>query len=187
MIFISAHADTNYKRVNLRIEGDSYVGYLDNYAGVYTAVKAFFSGEINFDYVRIELTPDEEIDMRGARQVAKEVKKNDLVIVIDVTGTPTDKDFVIEKCQSHIVRKFLVKVLDGFSYDIYADCPDPVANEDEVDVYKHKTKYCFFLGIPCHGGDYNFEDTKCKIRSIEHAAEAVIKICREYDKFIPAE
>lgn len=184
MIIISAHSDTNYKRVNLEIEGEYYKGYLDNYVGVYTAMKVFFSGEVNFDYVRIELTPDEEIDMRGARMVAKDVKKHDLVIVIDVTGTETDKDFVIEKCKSHDLRKFLVSTLDGFSYDIYEDCPDPVSNEDEVEVYKHKTDQYFFLGLPCHGGDYNFTETKCKIRTVEEAAKAVIKICKNYKNFI---
>jgi hypothetical protein len=184
MIIISAHSDTNYKRVNLEVEGDCYKGLLDNYVGVYTAMKAFFSGEINYDYVRIELTPDEEIDMRGARMVAKEVTRHDLVIVIDVTGTDTDKDFVIEKCKSPVLRKFLEETLDGFSYDIYEDCPDPVSNEDEVEVYKHRTEFYFFLGLPCHGGDYNFTETKCKIRTVDEAARAVVKICKDYNNFI---
>lgn len=183
MIIISAHADTNYKRVSLIIEGEDYVGFLDNYVGVYAAMKAFFSGQINFDYVRLELTPDEEIDMRGAREVAKEVSKEDLVIVIDVTGTPTDKDFVIEKCASEKVSSFLNDVLSGFSYDIYKDCPDPVANMDETDVYRHKTEYCFFLGLPCSGGDYNFTETRCPVRSVDEAARAVIEICRNFKKF----
>ena len=81
MIIISAHSDTNYKRVDLEIEGDCYKGLLDNYVGVFVAMKAFFSGEINYDYVRIELTPDEEIDMRGAELVAEEVIETYGVIV----------------------------------------------------------------------------------------------------------
>ncbi len=183
MIIISAHSDTNYKRVDLEIEGDCYKGLLDNYVGVFVAMKTFFSGEVNFEHVRIELTPDEEIDMRGAKLVAKEVMKEDLVIVIDVTGTETDKDFVIEKCKSTKVRRFLEDILDGFSYDIYEDCPDPISNMDEIDVYKHRTNHYFFLGLPCHGGDYNFSLTKCKIRSVDEAAKAVVKVCREYHKF----
>lgn len=106
MIIISAHSDTNYKRVDLEIEGDCYKGLLDNYVGVFVAMKAFFSGEINYDYVRIELTPDEEIDMRGAKLVAKEVTKEDLVIVVDVTGTETDKDFVIENANRQRSENF---------------------------------------------------------------------------------
>ncbi|HAY33859.1 MAG TPA: M28 family peptidase [Ignavibacteria bacterium] len=189
MIFISAHADTNYKNVSLRIDGDDYVGLLDNYVGVFAAMKAFFSGEIDFVYVRMELTPDEEIDMRGAQEVAKEVSREDLVIVIDVTGTPTEKDFVIEKCRSERVRNFLKETLKEFSYDIYEDCPDPVANMDETDVYKHRTKYYFFLGLPCRGGDYNFSDTRCRIRSVDEVSKALIEICKNYKKFCssPAE
>jgi len=183
MIFISAHADTNYKRVNLEIENEYYKGYLDNYVGVFVAMKAFFSGEINFDYVRMELTPDEEIDMRGAKEVAKEITKDDLVIVIDVTGTNTDKDFVIEKAKSENVRKFLNETLINFNYDIYEGCPDPISNIDEVEVYKKKTSNYFFLGLPCIGGDYNSVEVKCKIKSVEEAAKALIKICKDYKNF----
>ena len=100
MIIISAHADTNFKKVNLQIEGDYYKGYLDNYVGVYAVMKAYFSGKMNFDYVRVELTYGEEIDMAGAKKVAEEITNDDLVIVVDVTATPTKKDFVIEKCES---------------------------------------------------------------------------------------
>lgn len=155
MILISAHTDTNFKKVNLQIEGKYYKGYLDNYVGVYSVMKAYFSGEINFDYVRIELTYGEEIDMAGAKGVAEDVTKNDLVIVVDVTGTPTDKDFVIEKCKSEKVRKFLQETLSDFNYDLYEGCPDPISNKDEIEVYKQKTDNYFFLVLPCTGGDYN--------------------------------
>ncbi|MBS1516482.1 MAG: hypothetical protein JSS91_00160 [Bacteroidetes bacterium] len=183
MIIISAHADTNYKRVHLRIDDDEYVGFLDNYAGVYTAMKTFFSGEVNSENVRIELTPDEEIDMRGAKEVAKEVRRDDLVVVIDVTGTETEKDFIIEKCKSAKVRNFVNSTLKEFSYDIYEGCPDPVSDMDEIEVYKLKTDYYFFLGIPCRGGDYNFSETRCRIRSIDEASKALIEICRNYERF----
>lgn len=48
------------------------------------------------------------------------------------------------------MRKFVKKVLDEhqFEYDLYEDCPDPIANEDESDVYFKKTDYTLFFGIP---------------------------------------
>jgi len=183
MIFISAHSDTNFKKVRLNIDGECYKGYLDNYIGVYAVMKAYFSGSISFEYVRLELTYGEEVNMEGAKQVAKEVTSNDLVIVVDVTATKTNKDFVIEKCKSKKVNKFLEDILIDFNYDLYEGCPDPVSNVDEVEVYKHKTKNYFFLGLPCTGGDYNLFEVKCKIKSIDEVARALIKICKEYKSF----
>ena len=183
MIIISAHSDTNFKNISLRIENDSYVGYLDNYAGVYSALKAYFSGEIDFHYVRLELTYGEETDFAGAIEVAKDIQPDDLVIVLDVTATPTEKDFVIEKCKSDEVEGFLKDTLQDFSYDLYKDCPDPVSSIDEVEVYKEKTEHYFFLGLPCYGGDYNHVDVKCKIRSVDQVAKALIEICRNYNNF----
>ncbi|MEO8210666.1 MAG: hypothetical protein ABI840_08885 [bacterium] len=183
MIIISAHADTNFKNVKLTVEDEYYKGYLDNYVGVFAVMKAYFSGEINFDYVRVELTYGEETDMEGAKQVSKNVKVDDLVIVVDVTATPTDTDFVIEKCKSDKVRKFLEDTLTDFRFDLYKGCPDPVSNMDEVDIYKRKTDNYFFLGLPCSGGDYNLDVVQCKIRSVDEAARSLIKICNDYENF----
>ena len=183
MILISAHSDTNFKTTKLRRENGYYVGYLDNFVGVYAAMKAYFSGELDYDYVRVELTYGEEIDFAGALEVAEDVQKDDLVIVMDVTATPTDKDLVIEKAASQQVRDFLAETLTGISYDLYEECPDPVSNSDEVEVYKHKSDYCFFLGLPCSGGDYNSVEVKCKESSIDAAAKAIIEISKNYNNF----
>lgn len=183
MLVISAHSDTNFKKINLLIEGDYYNGYLDNYVGVYAVMKAYFSGKINFDYVRVELTYGEETDMEGAKKVSEEITGDDLVIVVDVTATPTTKDFVIEKCESKEVKIFLEKTLFDFSYDLYKHCPDPVSNKDEVDIYKQKTDNYFFLGLPCKGGDYNRDAVKCKIKTVDEAAKGLIKICENYKVF----
>ncbi|MCB0723436.1 MAG: hypothetical protein KDC73_01940 [Ignavibacteriae bacterium] len=183
MILISAHSDTNFKTTKLRIEGDSYVGYLDNFVGVYAAMKAYFSGEIKPEDVWIELTYGEETDFAGAIEVAQDIQKDDLVIVMDVTATPTDKDIVIEKANSPVIREFLGDVLQGFSYDLYEGCPDPISDRDEVEVYKHKSDYCFFLGLPCSGGDYNDVEVKCKVKSVDEAARAIIEITKKYNNF----
>lgn len=183
MIIISAHADTNFKKVELKIDGQNFKGYLDNYVGVYSVMKAFFSGQMSSKDVRVELTYGEETDMEGAKQIAKQVKRDDLVIVVDVTSTPTEKDFVIEKCRSEKVKEFLKRSLEGFSYDIYKDCPDPVSDMDEVEVYKKKTDHYFFLGLPCTGGDYNSDVVSCKIRSVEQTAHALLKICGNFKEF----
>ncbi len=64
-----------------------FTGHLDNFAGVYAVMNAFFSGRLHSDLIRIELTYGEETDMDGARMVLDSLSDDDTVIVVDVTGT----------------------------------------------------------------------------------------------------
>jgi hypothetical protein len=180
MLIISCHADTCETSHQCEDRGDSFFGHMDNFSGVHAVMKAFFSGRLRHDHVRIELTYGEEEDMDGAREVLRTLRKQDVVMVVDVTGTPTGKDLVIEKCTDAGLRRFLSEALDGIPLDIYEDCPDPIADEDEVDVYVEKIPRVFMLAIPCSGGDYNAEKVTCRKRSIESVAEA---ICRIVEKF----
>jgi len=184
MFVISAHADTGFRSHSLdRLPGDVLRGPLDNFVGVYAVMKAFFSGKLTYDHVRIELTYGEEAGLLGAKKVLKTLHKNDLVAVVDVTGTETVKDFVIEKCRNSKLKSFLETALSGLSYDIYEDCPDPVSCFDETDIYVTKCPYTFFLGIPCTGGDYNLGPTSCREHSIDAVAQAVIQIAAAYPRF----
>ncbi|CAN5406473.1 hypothetical protein BH10BAC5_BH10BAC5_08080 [soil metagenome] len=183
MILISVHGDTNFNEIKLYDRGDSYEGHLDNYVGVFTAMKAFFSGEMSSDNVKMVITYGEEIDMAGAREEAAKLTSNDIAIVMDVTATPTEKDFVIEKCENKSIRKILDEELKEFSYDIYEGCPDPVSNMDECEIYRKKTDKFFFLGIPVFGGDYNAELVSVKKRTIDETAKALIKICKVLEEY----
>ena len=139
MLIISYHADTGFNNHSLFHQDDKYCGHLDNFVGVYGVMKAYFSGGINNDHTRIELTYDEEVDMEGAKQVASTLTDQDIVIIVDVTATPTSKDLVIEKCKNPAMKDYLTQALNGLSYDLYSDCPDPVSCFDETDVYSEKT------------------------------------------------
>ena len=184
MSVISCHADTGYPHHCLeRLEGGILRGHLDNFSGVYAVMKAFFSGRLTHDYVRIELTYGEETDMAGAHEVRKTLKKRDLVVVVDVTGTPTTSDFVIEKCRNKAVRTFLEEALAGMAFDLYKDCPDPVADQDETDVYSEKCKKTFFLGVPCTGGDYNAGAVVCQERSLDAIADAICRLADAFPEF----
>lgn len=183
MILISAHSDTNFKHVSLKSDKEHYTGHLDNFVGVYAVMKSYFSGEINFPFVRVELTYGEETDFAGALEVSKDLEENDLIVVVDVTGTATDKDFVIEKANNPIIREFLKDALKDLSYDLYEGCPDPISDLDEIEIYKSKSPYYLFLGIPCTGGDYNSVDVSCRKNSIEEVSKALNRICRHYGKF----
>ena len=180
-LIFSCHADTGFRSHRLRIDknGD-YLGHLDNFVGVFALMNAYFSGKLDHPGIRIELTYGEETDMEGAIRVMDTLHSYDTVIVIDVTGAETGSDITIEKCSDPGMQFFIKEALKGISYHLYEGCPDPVADEDESDIYREKvTKVCF-LGIPCSGGDYNSEMVKAKRKSVEAATQAIIKLAEAF-------
>jgi hypothetical protein len=179
-LVISCHADTGFKSHRLTRVPGAYVGHMDNFAGVHAVMNAYFSGRMSSKGVRIALTHAEETDMAGAYEVLARLIPDDVVVVVDVTGIPTDRDITIEKCKSHRMQRFVRKALEGMSYALYEDCPDPVADEDESDVYREKLDNVFFLGIPCTGGDYNVGVVTCREASINAATEAVVRFAENF-------
>ncbi len=184
MLVISCHADTGFMNHSLSILADGRCfGHLDNFVGVYAVMKAYFSGRLDRDYIRLELTYGEETDMEGACEVLETIDEDDVVIVIDVTATATDKDIVIEKCSDSEMDRFIRTALADLPCDIYADCPDPVSTFDETDVYRQKCKKVCFLGVPLTGGDYNEERVECKLSAIDAVCEALCRIVHEYGNY----
>jgi hypothetical protein len=194
-VVISAHGDTNWNEHRLtrifenarspshEIE-EEYYAHLDNFAGVFAVLKGYFGGLYPQHRCRIEITYGEETDMEGAREVAYTLKSTDVVIVVDVTGTATQKNFVIEKCRNKQLRKFIQSKLNNHpkflhQYDLYVGCPDPICVEDETNVYSNVTDFTFFFGIPVRGGDYNDGPVKCWVNDIEVAGEALGFLARE--------
>ena len=183
MIVISCHADTGFPFHRCTTNGQSYTGMMDNFSGVYAVMRAFFSGRINQDYVRIELTHGEEVDFAGAYEVLETLNEHDVVIVIDVTATPTEKNMVIEKCRNDAMKTWIENSLEPDCFDLYPDCPDPVADEDETDVYSTKLDRVFFLGIPCRGGDYNEEDTTVTEQDLDALSSALCDLIHSFPDF----
>lgn len=179
---ISCHADTGFHSHRLkRKEGGVFYGHLDNFVGVYAVMNAYFSGRMNLPTIRIELTYGEETNMEGAHEVLRTLSSNDVIVVVDVTGTKTNRDFTIEKCASSKMQTFVKQALEGMSYELYEGCPDPVADEDECDVYTEKLQNVFFLGIPCQDGDYNAGEVSCRESSVSAATEALIRLALAFN------
>ena len=179
MLVISAHADTNFLSHQLKkLPGGILEGHMDNFTGVHAVMLAYFSGKMDRGNVRIELTYGEEKGLLGAQEVVKTLKPDDVVLVVDVTATPTQKDFVIEKCKDPALQKSLKKALAGLSYDLYPDCPDPVSTSDEVDVYSKVCKLSCFIGVPVTGGDYNAGVVRCREQSLDAIAEALCLVAK---------
>jgi len=178
---ISCHADTGFRRHRLARTGSGgFYGHLDNFAGVHAVMKAFFSGRMDHDCVRIELTHGEETDFAGAIAVRRTLSRKDMVAVVDVTGASTKADITVEKCGDPRVRKFVETALDGVRHEIFTGCPDPFCDSDETDVYRKKVRSVFFLGIPCEGGDYNRGTVRCRERSIDAASRALVQLADAY-------
>jgi hypothetical protein len=182
-LVISCHADTGFRSHRLRRTQDGVCfGHLDNFAGVHAVMNAYFSGKMDLPRIRIELTYGEETDMEGAEEVLRTLSANDIVVVVDVTGTITNCDFTIEKCTSPKMQIFVKEALNGMSYELYEGCPDSVADEDECDVYTRKQQNVCFLGVPCRGGDYNSDEVSCKEASIAAVAEALIRLSSTFNR-----
>lgn len=181
MLIISCHSDTGFDHHSLRkLPNGLLEGHLDNFVGVYSVMKAYFSGRMTSDQVRIELTYGEEKDFDGAYEVLETITEDDVVIVVDVTATPTTKDIVFEKCRNGRIRRFIENALEGMSYDLYEDCPDPVSDSDETDVYSEVTPYTCFLGVPVFGGDYNADAVRCSEKTPDLISEAVCRLAEAY-------
>ena len=186
-LIISAHADTGFKSHRLRRARPGQhnallYGHLDNFVGVHAVMQAYFSGRLDLPRVQINLTYGEESgDFAGAREVAKRLRPHDVVLVVDVTGTPTKADIVFENAKNANMRRLIRKYLAGTSYDLYVGCPDPVANQDETDVYRRVCPYTVFLGIPVLGGDYNRRRVYCRPQSIAAAAEAICRFAEGWE------
>jgi hypothetical protein len=177
MFVISCHADTCFREHYLERHPDGgLTGHLDNFVGVHAVMSAYFSGGLPKRGIRIELTHGEEKGCVGAYEVMKTLSEDDVVIVVDVTGTPTDKDLVIEKCSDPEMIALVRRSLEGIEYDLYSGCPDPVLTADETDVYGRKCPMTCFLGVPVRGGDYNTSPVCCADRSIKAAATALCRI-----------
>ncbi len=180
---ISCHADTGFRSHRCRLERGGAVcyGHLDNFAGVKAVMDAFFSGRLDLEGVRIELTYGEETDFGGARAVRRTLSKEDTVVVVDVTGVRTRADITIEKCADPETGRFVRKALAGMpKVDIFSGCPDPVSDSDETDVYRGRARRVFFLGIPCSGGDYNAGRVRCRKKSLTMAARALTLLARAH-------
>ena len=183
MLVISCHADTGFDAHRLARRGDGTLhGHLDNFAGVYAVMRAYFSGALDRGNVRIELTEGEETDMAGAYRVRATLAPDDLVVVVDVTGVETTADFTIEKCRLNELADFVAQALAGLDYELFPDSPDPISIDDEWDVYAETQPFALFLGIPVAGGDYNEGEVSCREASLAAAAEALVRLARAHDE-----
>jgi len=136
-IVFSAHGDTCFGesacRLVPRSKGKLFFGHMDNFAGVHAMLKAYYSGALPSKRIHCKITHGEEkstngVYFSGARDVMRDLKPQDFVAVIDVTGqcsrvvsestvvnaSLVKGHVVIEKILSNPITKQLLRKLKGF-------------------------------------------------------------------------
>jgi hypothetical protein len=128
-IVFSAHGDTCFGESSCLHVPDSngglLFGHVDNAAGVFAMMKAYFSGKLPPKNVQCQVTYGEEktingVHFAGARDVMTSLQPHDFVAVIDVTGScprPVNQDTIRNagKVKGHVVIEKIrnnQKVLD---------------------------------------------------------------------------
>lgn len=233
-LVFSAHGDTCFGESSCLFVPSSndslYFGHMDNFAGVYAMMSAFFSGKLPRKRVQCKITYGEETeyddeDFAGAREVMERLNPQDFVVVIDVTGESprkVDEESVVnaksvighvlfEKVKQNEDIMRLISRLPGrllsvdgvknetesdidaspppYTYDIWHECNDPQATEDETDAYRETQKNVVFLGVTTTGGqigelkstgDYNEEEVFCWKNDIEAVSQVVIDLSKAF-------
>lgn len=168
-IILSAHFDLNKPVKYIRLDNKKMYGLVDNFAGVFAAYEA--SRKTG---VELYLTNFEEVNLAGAIKVAKDIKKQEdiIVIVVDTCLDAKDKKAYIGNAYyldtQPLKEKFKEDILfkDGF-YE---------PTEDETAAYGWDLKIpCLFFGIPITGG-YHITNNEVKLTTIDEATKTLIEV-----------
>ncbi len=164
-IVLSAHFDIAKPVPYITLENGKLQGLIDNFAGVFVAYEA--SKKTG---VPLYLTNFEETGFRGAKEVAKKIKKDTLVIVVDTTRDAKDKDGLLGNVYNFTLPKVFSSklfVMPGYFEE----------TEDETWVYGHEFSLpCFYFGVPIpHDLDYHATDNKIYCSELNKSSKILIQ------------
>lgn len=168
-IVLSAHFDIAKPVPYITLEDRKLKGLIDNFAGVFVAWEA-----AKKTGVPLYLTNFEETGYNGAREVAKKIGKNTLVIVVDTTRDAGKFPAYIGNVYNVNVSRLKKK----FAKDIFFMPGLFEETEDETWVYGHeKGLTAFYFGVPIpHEKDYHSVDNKIQLEAIEKSAEVLTRL-----------
>lgn len=171
-VVVSCHLDTCFADPFLRWHGKVVKGACDNFALVLATGMLLKSMK---DRVMIEWTEREELDMMGARAIAKRHKQEDsLFVVLDVTdsirpiGTPCFTIENVHRVETKHIRSAL-STLNG-RYRFISG-----GTESEAWLYKDLGFAVIEIDLPVKGGLHSL-DTTARLEDIELIAQAIEKI-----------
>ncbi len=170
-IVLSAHFDIARPVPFIELSGGKLRGLIDNFAGVFVAYEATKKTGIP-----LYLTNFEETGFKGAHEVAKKLKKDTLVIVVDTTRDAKDKDGYIGNVYNFDIKPLQKK----FTKNIFFMPGFYEETEDETWVYGHECGLpCFYFGVPIpHNKDYHATNNTVTTTAIDKIANILINIVR---------
>ncbi|OGG23864.1 hypothetical protein A3A79_01525 [Candidatus Gottesmanbacteria bacterium RIFCSPLOWO2_01_FULL_43_11b] len=167
-IVLSAHFDIAKPVPFIKLDEGKLTGLIDNFAGVFVAYQAARKTGIP-----LFLTNFEETGMKGAREVAKKLNKDTLVIVVDTTRDAKDKDGYIGNVYNLKLPKKLPSklfIMPGYFEE----------TEDETWIYGHEFDFpCLYFGVPIpHDLDYHATNNSIKISTIDKSINVLIAVIK---------
>lgn len=170
-IVLSAHFDVAKPVPYIELSDSKLRGLIDNFAGVFVAYEVAKKTGIP-----LYLTNFEESGMRGAREVAKKLKKETLVIVVDTTRDAGIKSAYIGNVYNLKLPKKLPK--DIFIMPGYFE-----ETEDETWVYGHKFGLpCFYFGVPIKKA-YHATNNVIGTRTLDKATKVLLGVLQALNRF----
>ena len=176
-IVISAHFNVARPIMSMKLDEGKLLGLVDNFAGVFVAYQVH--RKIG---TPVYLTNYEELDYRGAIDVARRLdKKHTLVIVVDTilkSDVPSRKIASITNMY-HLDNKEMkaqlgdkIHFIDGFFEK----------KEDETWIYGKKFGMkAFYFGVPIPK-DYHVTNNSIELQTIDGVAEALINVIEWYQE-----
>jgi putative aminopeptidase FrvX len=169
-IVISAHFDLAKPVKYLHLDSNNLNGLVDNFAGVFVSYQA--SRKTN---VELYLTNFEEKDLGGAVKVVKDLKGQDvLVIVVDTCTDAQNKKGYVGNAYGIDTQKMKKK----FSKDILFKDGYFEPTEDETAIYGQDFNFpCFYFGVPING-NYHDTNNKVALKTIDEATKTLINLIK---------
>lgn len=171
-IVLSAHFDIARPVPFITLDEGCMKGLVDNFAGVFASWEAHKKTG-----VPLYLTNFEETGFKGAREVAKKIDKNTLVIVVDTTRDAGKFPAYIGNAYNFDPAPLKKK----FAKDIFFMPGYFEETEDETWIYGHEMGlYAFYFGVPIpYEKDYHATDNMIELRAINKSADVLSRLIEE--------
>lgn len=166
-VVISTHFDLAHPVMFIKLDQVKLSGLVDNFAGIFTAYAASRKTQ-----APLYLTNYEEIDYDGAIEVAKELDKNMVVIVVDTVTNIQNHDAFIGNVYNLNVKPFVEKFPERVSFkEGYFE-----ETEDETFIYGKKNGFkTLYFGVPIPNG-YHDVDNFVAIEQIDRSTAVLIDL-----------
>lgn len=170
-IVLSAHFDIKMPVPFIKITNHKLIGLIDNFAGVFAAYQA-----ARKTGVPLYLTNFEETGFAGAKAVARKLKKDTLVIVVDTTTDVHGKAAYVGNAYNidtePLKKKFKKQIF--FMGGLFEE------TEDETWIYGHTFGFkTFYFGVPI-AKPYHAVNNSIRLKGIDRAGKILSNLIQKF-------